>query len=81
MAPDHKTIAGDLLRGASEISKFFYGEDSLQNRKRIYHLADSGTFPAFRMGGIVCARVSTLIAYIEGQERAAMAAFSKGKAA
>jgi hypothetical protein len=68
-----KTIADDLLRGAAAISKFFYGDDSMSNRKRIYHLADSGAFPAFRMGSIICARESTLLAYIEAQERAAMA--------
>jgi hypothetical protein len=81
MGKDRKTLAEDLLRGAAEISKFFYGDASPANRKRIYHLADTGTFPAFRMGGILCARESTLVAYIEGQERAAMARFSKGKAA
>jgi hypothetical protein len=84
MENDRKTLAEDLLRGAAEISQFFYGNAKPENRKRIYHLADSGKFPAFRMGSILCARQSTLIAYIEEQERAAMAAverFSKEKAA
>lgn len=81
MEKDRKTLAEDLLRGASEISEFFYGDASTVNRKRIYHLADSGTFPTFRMGAVLCARQSTLMAYIEGQERAAMSRFAKGKAA
>jgi hypothetical protein len=76
-----KTLAEDLLRGAAEISEFFYGDASPPNRKQIYHLADTGTFPAFRMGAILCARKSTLMAYIEGQERLVMARFSRGKAA
>jgi hypothetical protein len=77
MEKDRKTLAEDLLRGAAEISEFFYGNASPENRKRIYHLADSGKFPAFRMGAILCARQSTLIAYIEEQERAAMAAMAR----
>jgi hypothetical protein len=78
---DRKTLAEDLLRGAALISTFVYGDASQPNRKRIYHLAESGAFPAFRMGNVLCARKSTLMAYIEAQERAAMAVFSKGKAA
>lgn len=73
-AVSERTIfAEDLLRGAAEISEFFYGDSSRANRRRIYHLAEQGKLPAFRMGGILCARQSTLINYVERQERQAIA--------
>ncbi len=74
---DHNTLADDMLHGAAAISKFFYGDDKATNRKRIYHLAESGSFPSFRMGGGICARKSVLLAHIEDQEHAAMDRFSK----
>jgi hypothetical protein len=82
MATANNSIADDLLNGASEISEFFYGDASEPNRKRVYHLVDTGVFPAFKVGGVLHARRSTIVAYIEALERAAVSRFpNKGKAA
>ena len=72
MTRDAPTFANDLLRGAAEISEFFFGDASPGNRRRIYHLIEQGKLPAFRMGGILCARQSTLVGHVEEQERQAM---------
>ncbi len=71
-SPDRMTFAEDLLHGAAEISAFFYGDSSAENRSRIYRLIEQGKLPAFRMGGILCARQSTIINYIERQEQMIM---------
>ncbi len=68
-ANDNTPLAGDILRGASAIAAFMGFE-----RRVIYHLASKGTLPVFRMGDIVCARKSTLVAWVIQQEAAAKAA-------
>jgi hypothetical protein len=62
------TIADDLLRGADEIAKFVFG--SKQHRRKVYYLTgDARTrMPHFRIGSVLCARKSTLLAWIERQE-------------
>lgn len=64
-----KTIVDsiDLLQGADQIAQFLYGD--AKQRRKIYHLAETTAFPVFRLGGIVCARKSTLLKWIEEQER------------
>ena len=64
------TIADDLLRGADEIAEFVFG--SKQHRRRVYYLTgDARTrMPHFRIGSVLCARKSTLIAWIARQEGA-----------
>jgi hypothetical protein len=58
-------LADDLLRGADEIAEYVFGD--AQERTRIYQLTHA--LPFFRMGSIICARKSTLLAWIDEQER------------
>ncbi len=60
------TIADDLLRGADAIALFMFGDRKM--RRQVYHLAQAGQLPVFRLGAILCARRSTLLAWIEAQE-------------
>ena len=61
-------IATDILKGASEIAEFL-GFD----RRSVYHAAANDNLPHFKMGSTVCARKSTLLAWIEEQEAKAKA--------
>lgn len=60
------TVAGDILRGASAIAIFLYGEP--KERRKIYHLAATGRLPTFNEGAIVCGRKSVLMERIKAQE-------------
>lgn len=57
----------DLLRGANEIAEFIYGDAA--RARSIYHLAETSRLPVFRLGSQICARRSSLIAWIEMQEQ------------
>ena len=57
----------EILWGAAAIAAFMLG-DALARRK-IYYLVSTNQLPVFRMGRIVCARPSTLVPWIERQER------------
>lgn len=59
-------LSQDLLRGADEIAAFLFG--SKAERRKTYHLIASSRFPHFKLGSMVCARKSTIIAWIEAQE-------------
>ena len=59
-------LADDLLIGAEEIASFIYGDAT--ERRKIYHLVNTGCLPVFRLGSMVCARKSTLIEWIGEQE-------------
>lgn len=56
-------LADDLLNGAKEIAAFM----GLPARS-IYHAIDTGALPSFRIGAKICARKSTLIAWVAEQE-------------
>lgn len=60
------TLAPDLLRGADQIAAFLYG--STTERKKVYHLVQTARLPVFRLGCLLCARRSVLLAWIEEQE-------------
>ncbi len=62
------TIADDLLRGADEIAEFVFG--SKRHRRKVYYLTgDAKTrMPHFRIGSVLCARKSTLLAWVARQE-------------
>ena len=62
------TIADDLLRGADEIAQFVFG--SKRHRRKVYYLTNDARtrMPHFRIGSVLCARKSTLLAWIERQE-------------
>lgn len=59
-------LATDILRGAAAIADFLGFE-----RRAVYHAVAKGSLPTFRIGETVCARKSTLMAWIAGQEQAA----------
>ena len=60
-------LSDDLLRGANEIATFLFG--AAKERRKIYHLARTGSLPVFKLGAILCARKSSLMTWIEEQER------------
>lgn len=60
-------LADDLLRGAEAIADYLFGDKSL--RRKVYHLAETSRLPVFRLGSVLCARRSVLLAWIANQER------------
>ncbi len=64
-------LAQDLLSGAEAIALFMFGEASEANKRKVYHAAQKLGLPTFRIGGTLCARRSTILAWIERQESAA----------
>lgn len=63
------SLADDVLRSAEEIARFIYGTSAEANRRRVYHAAEKHGLPTFRLGGVMCARKSTILKWIEAQER------------
>ncbi len=59
-------LAQDLLRGADEIADFLFGD--ARQRRKVYHLAETSRIPIFRLGSMLCARPSVLMAWIASQE-------------
>ena len=58
-------LADDILNGATQIAAFI----GLPARS-VYHAVDAGTLPVFRIGAKICARKSTLLAWVAAQEAA-----------
>ncbi|MEI6560262.1 MAG: hypothetical protein WCO00_17830 [Rhodospirillaceae bacterium] len=54
------------VHGAGEASQVLYGSDKY--KRRVYRLAEKGAIPVFKVGGTLCARRSTLLAWVEAQE-------------
>lgn len=67
------TLGDDLLHGAEAIAVFVFGNE--KHRRKVYHYASDAKvrLPVFRIGNVICARKSKLIAWIEAQEGAANA--------
>jgi hypothetical protein len=63
-------LSADLLRGAEEIAGFMFGDRT--ERRQVYHLASEvraeDRLPLFRLGATLCARKSTLLAWIAQRE-------------
>ena len=59
-------LSDDLLQGAGAIAEFMFG--NARKRRQVYHLAQTTCLPVFKLGATLCARRSTLLAYIEAQE-------------
>lgn len=59
------TIAADMLFGADQVAAF-----SGLTARQVYHMAQIGVIPVFRMGQTICGRKSTWLAWIEAQEQA-----------
>lgn len=66
-------LAQDLLRGAEEIAAFLFGNKT--QRRKVYHLAETSRLPVFRLGSVLCARRSVLMAWIAEQEQRALRGF------
>ncbi|WP_336490360.1 DNA-binding protein [Methylobacterium nigriterrae] len=74
LSADGSGLPDDVIIGAEGISIAIYGEEAGQretNVRRIYHALAKGDLPHFKLGGRVHARRSTIMAWIEKQERAA----------
>lgn len=63
-------LASDLLRGAEEIAEYLFGDRSM--RRQIYHLAEKGELPVFKLGSQLCARKSRILAWVESKENDAI---------
>lgn len=59
----------DMLHGAAEIAQFLFGDS--RHRRKVYYLIEAGRLPVLRLNGI-CARKSTLLAWLKNEETAAM---------
>jgi len=66
-----RPLADDILRGADKIAEFMFGDS--RERRKIYHLAEKSRLPVFRLGAVLCARKSVLLAWIADQEARATA--------
>jgi hypothetical protein len=60
------SLAGDILHGAEGIAEFLYGDRKL--RRKVYNLVETARLPHFRLGSVICARKSVLLAWITAQE-------------
>lgn len=67
-----RPLAEDILRGADKIAEFMFGDAG--ERRKIYHLAEKSRLPVFRLGSVLCARKSVLMAWIADQEARATSA-------
>lgn len=63
-------VADDIICGAAAIAKFLFGDP--KQRNKIYYLAGplnpNEKLPVFRLGATLCARRSTLVAWIAERE-------------
>lgn len=67
-------LGDDLMRGADAIRRFMFGEaaDERQaeaNTRSVYHMASKRQLGLFKLGGVLCGRKSTILAWIQEQER------------
>jgi len=60
-------LSEDMLRGADQIAEYLFG--SADDRRKVYHLAETSRLPIFRLGSVLCARRSVLMEWITAQER------------
>jgi hypothetical protein len=57
-------LAKDLLLGAGPIAKDLFGEDTPENRRKIYHWHEERVLPTFRFGGKLASTRSAIRAVI-----------------
>ena len=74
---DHD-FASDLLRGASAIAGFMFGETDTRHRRVIYEWSEGGKIPTFKIGATICARKSTLREHVAALENGNMARHAAG---
>lgn len=65
-----RPLADDLLRGADQIAEFLFGDPG--QRRKVYHLTECSRLPVFKLGAVLCARKSVLLAWIAEQEARAV---------
>ena len=70
-----ETTDNDLLQGAKAIADFIG-----LTQRQVFHLAEIGELPVFKIGGRLTARKSTLLAHIEALEAQALAGKTARKA-
>lgn len=63
-----------LLRGAAAICEVL---GPTWKPRHVYHAFETGSLPIIKVGGVICARASTLVAHIEQKEREALEAAEK----
>jgi hypothetical protein len=63
-----QNLADDLLNGVGEIANFYFGQDTPENRRKVYRRAKNGQIPIFRDGILIKARKSRLLRHISDQE-------------
>lgn len=66
-APSPASPATDVIQGAEAVAEYLG-----LSRRQIYHAVEHGYLPVFRIGGIICARRSTLCRWMEDLERDAL---------
>lgn len=71
MMESSSTLADDVLRGAEAIATELFGD--AKERRRVYYLVEKHQLPVFRLGGLLCARKTTLRRWIEEQEAKSVA--------
>jgi hypothetical protein len=53
-------VTKDLLLGAGPIAEDFFGTDTPENRRKVYHLHTEKVLPTFRFGGRLAATRTAL---------------------
>ena len=73
---DTRSLADDLLRGGEAIKEFIFGAGG--KRSEVYYYtsgnraAEENRIPTFKIGKVVCARKSSILKWVEDQERASL---------
>jgi hypothetical protein len=62
--PKDDFVTKDVLIGAGPIAEDFFGKDTPENRRRIYHMHEERTLPTWNLGGKLAATRSALRATI-----------------
>ena len=69
---DNRPLASDVLRGVPRIAAYLHGDRDKSSIRTTYHwLESSRSIPAYKWGSMWCARKSSILATIWGQERRA----------
>lgn len=63
----NEPLSDDLLCGADAISTYLFGTPKA--RRKVYHLAENGRLPVFKLGAVLAARKSKILQFIELQEQ------------
>lgn len=65
------SISDDLLTGAEKIAEFVFNDTSPQTVRKTRHLISTKVIPAFKLGGMVAARKTTVVRAIEALDKIA----------